>query len=97
MSLYEAEKQQKTQEPGICEKPTIEEFKNGKWISINVSPDIYYWTMEIKKSLAEMSIRVSRNDIINRLLLFGTENLHFDLVMKNPLILWTKHVEEELS
>jgi hypothetical protein len=84
-------------EEEITSTPEIEEFENGKWISINVSPDIYYWTMEIKKSLAGMSIRVSRNDIMNRLLLFGTENLSFDLVMKNPLVLWSNQAEEELG
>ena len=84
-------------EEEITSTPEIEEFENGRWISISVSPDIYYWTMEIKKSLARMSIRVSRNDIMNRLLLFGTENLSFDLVMKNPLVLWSKQVEEELG
>ena len=77
-------------------RPQIQEYENGKWVSVNVDANTYYYLLEIKNRLDEMKIKVSRNDIIKRLLELGTENLCLVTVLKNPLALWSKSVEEEL-
>ena len=76
--------------------PEIQEYKDGKWVSVNIDPNTYYYLLEIKKRLAQMNIRVSRNDIVKRLLLLGTDNLSLEVLLENPLALWSNQVEEEL-
>lgn len=76
--------------------PKIEEYKDGKWVSVNIDANTYYYLLEIKKRLAQMNIRVSRNDIVKRLLLLGTDNLSLEVLLENPLALWSNQVEEEL-
>ena len=74
----------------------FEEKIDGTWVSINIDGNTYYFLHSIKARLQELNIRVSRNDILKRLLLLGTENLSFDALIKNPLALWSSELEEEL-
>lgn len=78
------------------DEPQIEEYREGKWCSVHIEANTYYYMIEIKKRLLQMNVRVSRNDIIKRLLLLGTDNLCLDAVLHNPLALWSKSVEEDL-
>lgn len=100
MKLSEIKNQLDTEINNTCaehiKSPKIEEYKNGKWVSVNIDPNTYYYLLEIKKRLAQMNIRVSRNDIVKRLLLLGTDNICLDVLLENPLALWSNHVEEEL-
>ncbi len=78
------------------EQTTFQIKEDGKWVSINIDGNTFYFLHSIKERLSELNIRVSRNDILKRLLLLGTENLSYEALIKNPLALWSSEVEEEL-
>ena len=86
----------KYQNQNTEQETLFEEKIDGTWVSINIDGNTYYFLHSIKTRLQELNIRVSRNDILKRLLLLGTENLSFDALIKNPLALWSSELEEEL-
>ena len=47
--------------------PQIQQFENGKWVSI-IDPDTLYFMIEIKRTLSQMGLKMSQNDIAKRLL-----------------------------
>ena len=79
------------------EVPNIQQFENGKWVSINIDPDTLFFIFEIKKALLAMGLKMTQNDIAKRLLEIGTENINLDVVLKNPLALWTNEVKENIG
>lgn len=60
----------------------------GKWISIFIKPEHILFVMGLKTALKERNLKVSQNEIANRLLELGMENIDKDEVLKNPLSLW---------
>jgi hypothetical protein len=77
--------------------PNIQQHKDGKWVSINIDPDTLFFIFEIKKALRTMGLKMTQNDIAKRLLEIGTENINLDLILQNPLALWTNEVKENIG
>jgi hypothetical protein len=67
---------------------TITQHKDGKWISVLINSDTIMFIHRIKRKLNEMSLKFSQNDIANRLIEVGINNINREQVLENPLSLW---------
>jgi|14BtaG_2_1085337.scaffolds.fasta_scaffold19154_2 hypothetical protein len=60
----------------------------GKWISVFIQPEHMSFVLSLKLRLRDRKLKVSQNDIAQRILELGIQNIDKEAVLNNPLSLW---------